>query len=289
MPFFPTPSLLPPSPLSGCVRRSGRSGGTTTPAVIRDGPDGRTTKTHYGTASAAASAATEEEECNGCDGANPRRRLDDSLLCLADGILLRSIVATTAVGSTAIATMSMPVIEIGALFIEREDREGDDGSGVATEDDDDTDAEAGGYACLDRVFREEEDDNKDRDKQGQRARRSIETRSKFEMLCKGEPSSSSLSTARPKRPSLETTAARAGGVDPSQTKRSRMGQPQRRRRNGGCVGDHNDYKQLPYIQRRDDAHNSITCIKKHIMCLIFATNVAPRKPRNGTLFHGKST
>ena len=42
--------------------------------------------------------------------------------------------------------MSIPGIDIGALFIGREDREGDDGSGVATEDDDDTDAEAGGYA-----------------------------------------------------------------------------------------------------------------------------------------------
>jgi hypothetical protein len=102
------------------------------------------------------SAATEEEECNGCDGADPRRRLDDSLLRLADGILLRSIVAmtasatATAVGSTAIATMSMPVIDIGALFIGREDREGDDGSSVATEDDDDTDAEAGGVRALGR-------------------------------------------------------------------------------------------------------------------------------------------
>ena len=48
-------------------------------------------------------------------------------------------------GSTAIATMLMPVINIGALFIGREDWEGDDGSGVATEDDNDTeDAEAGG-------------------------------------------------------------------------------------------------------------------------------------------------
>ena len=139
--------------------------------------DGRTTKTRYGTASASASAATEEEECNGCDGADPRRRLDDSLLRLADGILLCSIVATTAgaaamaVGSTAIATMSMPVIDIGALFIGREDREGDDGSGVAMEDDDDTDTEAGGYARLGRAFREEEDDNEDGDEQGQRARR----------------------------------------------------------------------------------------------------------------------
>ena len=119
----------------------------------------------------------EEEECDGCDGADPRRHLDDSLLRLADRILLRSIVATTAgaaataVGSTAIAPMSMPVIDICALFIGREDREGDDGSSVATEDDDDIDAEAGEYARLGRAFREEEDDNEDRDKQGRRARR----------------------------------------------------------------------------------------------------------------------
>ncbi len=121
--------------------------------------------------------ATEEEECDGCDGADPRRRLDDSLLRLADGILLPLIVATTAgaaataVGSTAIATMSMPVIDIGALFIGREDREGDDGSGVAAEDDGDTDAEAGEYARLGRAFREEEDDTEDGDEQGRRARR----------------------------------------------------------------------------------------------------------------------
>jgi hypothetical protein len=40
----------------------------------------------------------------------------------------------------------MPAIDIGVLFIGREDREGDDGSGIATEDDDNTDVEAGGYA-----------------------------------------------------------------------------------------------------------------------------------------------
>ena len=69
-PFFLSPSLLQPLPLSRCVRHFARSGGTATPVVIRDGPDGRTTKTRYGTASAAASAsasasaeATEEEEC----------------------------------------------------------------------------------------------------------------------------------------------------------------------------------------------------------------------------------
>jgi hypothetical protein len=44
----------------------------------------------------------------------------------------------TAVGSTAIATMLMPVIDIGALFIGQEDREGDNGSGITMEDDDDT-------------------------------------------------------------------------------------------------------------------------------------------------------
>jgi hypothetical protein len=41
--------------------------------------------------------------------------------------------------------MPMPVINIGALFIGRENREGENGSGDATEDDDDTDAEAGGF------------------------------------------------------------------------------------------------------------------------------------------------
>ena len=40
----------------------------------------------------------------------------------------------------------MPAILIGALFIGREDREGNDGSGIMMEDDKDTDVEAGGYA-----------------------------------------------------------------------------------------------------------------------------------------------
>jgi hypothetical protein len=48
------------------------------------------------------------------------------------------------------------------------------------------------------------------------------TWSMFETLCEGKPSSSS-SKGRPKRRSPETTAARAGGVDPSRTKRSRTG------------------------------------------------------------------
>ena len=42
-PFVPPPSPLPPSHLSGCVHCAGHSGSTTTPAVIGDGPNGRTT------------------------------------------------------------------------------------------------------------------------------------------------------------------------------------------------------------------------------------------------------
>ena len=45
---------------------------------------------------------TEEEECDGCEGADPRRRLDDSLLILVNGTLLCSIAATT-VGAAAAA------------------------------------------------------------------------------------------------------------------------------------------------------------------------------------------
>jgi hypothetical protein len=127
----------------------------------------------------------------------------------------------------------MPAIDIGALFIGREDRECDDGSGIATEDDDDTDVEAGGYACnfLEVVFRRlwerrfgrrrmtmktmetSRDDEHEED---------VVMRSMFETLCKGEPSSS-LSTARPKCRSSARTTARAGGADPSRTKRSRTG------------------------------------------------------------------
>ena len=74
----------------------------------------------------------------------------------------------------------MHVINIGVLFIGREVWEGNDGSGVVTEDDNNTDAKAGGVhaqflgGCppptLGGAFWEEEEDNKDnRDKQGQRA------------------------------------------------------------------------------------------------------------------------
>ena len=84
--------------------------------------------------------------------------------------------------SPATAMMAMPAINIGALFIGREDWEGADGSGVATEDEDDTNAEGGGVrtqflgGCppptLGRAFWEKEDDNRDDgDEQGRRAQR----------------------------------------------------------------------------------------------------------------------
>jgi len=44
--------------------------------------------------------------------------------------------------------MSMPGIDIGVLFFGQEDREGNDGSGIATEDDDNTDMEAGGRHAI---------------------------------------------------------------------------------------------------------------------------------------------
>jgi hypothetical protein len=95
----------------------------------------------------------EEKEYNGWEGADHRHHLDNALLCLADGILLRLIAVTTvgaaaaaAAGSPVIATTSMPAIDVGALFIGREEREGNNGSGVTTEDDDDADAKVVEYA-----------------------------------------------------------------------------------------------------------------------------------------------
>ena len=54
----------------------------------------------------------------------------------------------------------------------------------------------------------------------------VMTRLMFETLCEGKPLLSLL-TARLKRRSSATTTVRAGGADPSRTKRSQMGQGQR--------------------------------------------------------------
>ena len=156
--------------------------------------------------------------------------------------------------SPATTTTSMPAINIGMLFIGREDWEGDVGSGVAMEDEDDTNAEAGGYMrdflviILCRLWvghfgRRRMTTKSTETSRDDEHEEDVVTRSMFETLCEGEPSSS-LSTARPKRRSSATTAARAGGADPSRTKRSRTGR-RRRQRNGGCVGDDNDYDRLP--------------------------------------------
>ena len=144
------------------------------------------------------------------------------------------------------ATTSMPAIDIGTLFIGQEDWEGNDGSGAATEDDNNADAEAGEYThdFLEVVIRrlwegrfgrrrttttktmETSSDNEHKE--------DVMTRLMSESLCKGELSSSS-STACLKRRSLETTAARVGGADPSRTKGSRTERGPWRQRNRGYV------------------------------------------------------
>ena len=161
----------------------------------------------------------------------------------------------------------MPEIDICVLFIGQEDWEGNDCSGITTEDDDDTDAEAGGYArnflevflrrlwemCFGNRRTTTKTKETSRDNEHEE---DVMTRLMFETLCEGKPLSSS-SKAQPKRQSPETTAARAGGVDPSWTKRSRTGRGRWRQQNGGCAGDDSNYEQLPYIQRRDNVHNNI--------------------------------
>ena len=82
----------------------------------------------------------------------------------------------------------------------------------------------------------------------------VMTRSMFETLCECEGKPSLLSsTARPKR-QLSVTAARAGGSDPSQTKRSRMGRGRRQRWNGGCIGDNNNYERLHTMHKKTIRH-----------------------------------
>ena len=143
----------------------------------------------------------EEEECNGCDGTYPQRRLDDSLLRLADDRLIAATTLGAAAWrrwSLATATTSMPAIDIGAVFIGQEDWEGNNGSSVTTEDDDNADVEAGEYArnFLEVVLRQlwkghfrrkrttmkttetRSDDEHEED---------VVTWSMFEMLCEGEP------------------------------------------------------------------------------------------------------
>jgi hypothetical protein len=95
----------------------------------------------------------------------------------------------------------MPAIHIGALFIGREDREGDDGRGIATEDDDDTDVEAGGYArdflevVLGRLWEGRFERRRMTTKTMEMSRddeheEDVVTRSMYETLCEGEPFSS---------------------------------------------------------------------------------------------------
>ena len=135
--------------------------------------------------------------------------------------------------SPATATTSMPAISISMLFIGQEDQEGNDGSGVTKEDDDDTDSEAGGCVrdFLEVVLRQLWEGRFGRRRtttkitetsRDEEHEDDVLMRSMFETLCECEPSSS-LSTACPKRQSSATTVARAGGADLSRMKRSRTG------------------------------------------------------------------
>jgi len=154
--------------------------------------------------------------------------------------------------SPATATTSMPAIHIGTLFIMREDWEGNEGSGIATEDDNDTNVEAGGYTCIfleiilcrlweGRFGRRRTTTKTTEMSRDNKHEEDVVMRSMYEMLCEGKPSSS-LSTACPKRRSSATTTARASRPDPLHTKQSRTGRRRWQRRNGECVGDDNDYK-----------------------------------------------
>ena len=129
--------------------------------------------------------------------------------------------------SPATATMSMPAIDIGALFIGREDREGNDGSGVAMEDDDDANAEAGEYVhdFLEVVFRrlwegffweEEDDDEYDGDERRQRARRRCRDAVDVRDALQGQ----AIVIVVDGSPEAPT---RVGGADPSRKNGSRMG------------------------------------------------------------------
>ena len=145
---------------------------------------------------------------------------------------LNQLACAGTISDSCLTIASPPLLP--ALFIGQEYWEGDDGSGVATEDDDNADMEAGEYACnfLEVVLRrlwegrfgrrrmmtkttEMSIDNKHEE--------DVMTRLMSEMFCKGEPSSSS-STACLKHRLLATTAARAGRADPPWTKGSRTGQ-----------------------------------------------------------------
>jgi hypothetical protein len=172
------------------------------------------------------------------------------------------------VGSTVIATMSMPVIDIGALFIGREDREGDDGSGVATEDDNDTDAEAGGYvgqSVLGGGGR-------------QRRRRRAGTTSTKKTSRRGQSSRCSARGSRRHRcPWLTRSADRR--MQPRRGRAGRIRSGQNNHGRGDDGGDDGTGDASVTTMTTNDYHtyNDETTrikalyilIKKHIMCLIF--------------------
>jgi len=184
--------------------------------------------------------------------------------------------------SLATVTTSMPATNVGALFIGREDREGDNDSGVATKVDDDTDTEAWGYACnfLEVVLR--------RLWEGRFGRRRTTTKttetsrddeheedvmawSMFETLCEGQPSSS-LSTACLKhRSSRGPWRGRAGRI---RCRRNDHGRGKDNGSNGTGAVSVMTTATINYqntTTRHAQSHNNITFNKKHIIFLIFCS------------------
>jgi len=93
----------------------------------------------------------------------------------------------------------MPGIDIGALFIGRENREGNNGSGVAMEDDAHDFLEVILHRLWEGRFGRRRKTTKTTEmSRDDKHEEDAMMRSMFETLCKGEPSSL-LSTAHPKR------------------------------------------------------------------------------------------
>ena len=174
----------------------------------------------------------------------------------------------------------MPGIDIGALFIGWEDREGDDGSGVATEDDDYTNAETGGYTrnFLEVVLR--------RLWEGRFGRRRTTTKttetsrddeheedvmawSMFETLCEGQPSSSLSMACLKHQSSRGLWRGRAGRI---RCRRNDHGRGKDDGSNGTGAVSVMTMAMINYhntTTRHAQSHNNITFNKKHIICLIF--------------------
>ena len=176
-------------------------------------------------------------------------------------MLVGATAEAAAAGSPAITIMLMPAIDVGAFFIGREEREGDDGSGVATEDDDDADAKAGEYArdflevalsrlwegILGRRMTTEKMMETSRDNEH---KEDVVPLSMFETFCEGVRREM-LRGRRRRRPPPEVEACPTWS---SSSSSSNGASSARRQRNWGyiCDNNNNDYT------RQREVHNCMT-------------------------------